>query len=186
MTTSSTPISRRRPEGAEIVEPDTADPPLADVDADIGVGEIAERVPLEEHLRRTLADLDNLRKRYERELARERADAQARAAAEWLPVVDNLDLAAQHASGDVDDAVLDGLRVIRDQALTILDRLGFSRFEDTGEPFDPLRHEAVASVATNEAPPGTVVAVTRPGYGGDGRILRPAAVVVAKEPEEPD
>jgi molecular chaperone GrpE len=168
------------------VEPNTADPPLADVDADIGLDEVAEQVPLEDRLRRTLADLDNLRKRYERELARERVDAQARTTAEWLPVVDNLDLAVQHAGGEDDAAVLDGLRVIRDQALAILDRLGFARFEDLGAPFDPMRHEAVGSVATNDAPPGAVLAVTRPGYGSDGRILRPAAVVVAKEPKEPD
>ena len=108
--------------------------------------EVAE---LQARLRRALADLDNLRKRYERELARERAAARAQAAAEWLPVVDNLDRALLHADDDP-AGVVEGVRAVRDQAVAVLARLGFPRYEETGEPFDPVRHEAVGVVA---APP---------------------------------
>ena len=72
-----------------------------------------------------------------------------------------------------------GVRVVRDHALDVLARLGFPRFEDVGERFDPARHEAVGAIEA-DAPPGTIVAVVRPGYGTPEVILRPAAVVVAQ------
>jgi molecular chaperone GrpE len=127
-----------------------------------------------------LADLDNMRKRFERELARERDAQRGRVAAEWLPVVDNLDLALEHAAADP-AALVEGLQAVRDQAIAILARLGFPRFEDVGDLFDPQRHEAI-SVADSDAPSGTVVTTVRPGYGADDTILRPAAVVVARPP----
>jgi molecular chaperone GrpE len=133
---------------------------------------------LEPRLRRALADLDNVRKRYERELVRERAAERARVAAEWLLVVDNLERALEHADGDA-TAIVDGVRAVHDEALEVLARLGFSRFDDVGRPFDPTRDEAVGAVAA-DLPPGTVVATIRPGYGNGETILRPAAVMVAK------
>jgi molecular chaperone GrpE len=138
--------------------------------------EVAE---LQARLRRALADLDNLRKRYERELARERAAARAQAAGEWLPVVDNLDRALLHADADL-AGVVEGVRAVRDQAVAVLARLGFPRYEETGEPFDPVRHEAVGLVEPRpDIRPGTVVEVVRPGYGTEEAVLRPAGVIVA-------
>src|SRR5919107_448636 len=74
---------------------------------------------LEDRWRRALADLDNLRKRYARELDRERAAERARLAAQWLPVVDDLDRALAHADEDP-SAVLEGVRAVRDHALAVL------------------------------------------------------------------
>jgi molecular chaperone GrpE len=71
---------------------------------------------------------------------------------------------------------------VREQALAVLNRLGYPRRDDVGEPFDPTLHEAVATVEDADAPDGTVVKVVRPGYGSDENLLRPAAVVVAKRP----
>jgi molecular chaperone GrpE len=133
---------------------------------------------LEDHLRRALADLDNLRKRYGRELARESARERASVVSEWLAIVDNLERALEHSGGG-DDAVVQGLRAVHEQAVALLDRLGFPRFDDVGEPFDASRHEAV-SVVEADAPAGTVVATVRPGYGQPEAVLRPAAVVVSK------
>src|SRR5918996_5393747 len=133
---------------------------------------------LEDRWRRALADLDNLRKRYARELDRERAAERARVAAQWLPVVDDLDRALAHADEDP-SAVLEGVRAVRDHALAVLARLGYPRYEEVGVPFDPARHEAVKVVHDAEAAPGTVVEVLRPGYGQGERWLRPAAVGVA-------
>jgi molecular chaperone GrpE len=99
-------------------------------------------------------------------------------AAEWLPVVDNLDLALEHAGKDP-ESIMDGVRAVRDQALAVLARLGFPRRADVGSEFDPARHEAVAAVPALDAPAGTVVHVVRPGYGDGEHQLRPAAVVVA-------
>jgi molecular chaperone GrpE len=130
-------------------------------------------------LLRALADLDNLRKRFEREVAREREAETARVAVEWLPVIDDLDRALEHVPEDAQDGLATGVRAVRDHALNVLDRLGFPRYEDVGERFDPARHEAVGGVEA-DAPPGTIIAVVRPGYGRPEVILRPAAVVVAR------
>jgi molecular chaperone GrpE len=129
-------------------------------------------------LRRALADLDNLRKRSERELARVRSAERADMAALWLPIVDDLDRAVQHAGTD-DGALVEGVRAVRDQALSLLAGLGFHRFDDIGKPFDPSRHEAVG-VLDGEGEPGTVLAVVRPGYDAPGAILRPAGVIVSR------
>lgn len=134
---------------------------------------------LDDRLRRALADLDNLRKRYAKDLTRERDAERARLAAEWLPVVDNLELALQHADSDA-DAVVQGIRAVHEQAVATLGRLGFPRFEAVGQAFDPVRHEAVATAVDAGAPEGTVVAVVRPGYGTAESLLRPAGVVVSK------
>lgn len=96
-------------------------------------------------------------------------------------MMDNLELALQHARADPAAAVA-SLRAIRDHALTVLAGLGFPRRSDVGEPFDAGRHDAVAVMADATAPEGTVLHVVRPGYGTDDHMLRPAAVVVAKRP----
>jgi molecular chaperone GrpE len=134
---------------------------------------------LEDQLLRTAADLDNLRKRYQRDLDRARSVERAQLAAAWLPVVDNLELALQHADSDP-DGLVKGIRVIHEQAVAALARLGFPAFDPTGEPFDPVLHEAVSTLPSDDATPGTVLAVVRPGYGTADALLRPASVVVAK------
>lgn len=143
----------------------------------------AALVDLEDRWRRALADLDNLRKRYARELERERAAERARVAAQLLPVLDNLDRALAHASGDP-GTIVEGVRAVREEALAALTRLGFPRDEEVGVRFDPNRHEAVRVVESDEVPAGTVVEVLRPGYGQDERRLRPAAVAVATSPRQ--
>jgi molecular chaperone GrpE len=135
---------------------------------------------LDDQLRRTAADLDNLRKRYQRDLDRERSAERSRAAIAWLPVVDNLELALQHADSGA-DAVLEGIKAVHEQAVAALGRLGYPRFDPVGEPFDPAVHEAVSTLADPTAAPGTVIAVVRPGYGTADALLRPASVVVAKQ-----
>jgi|ERR1700722_2934046 len=141
-----------------------------------------ELAKLEDRWRRAVADLDNLRKRYARELDRERATERSRVAGAWLPIVDNLERAISHA-GDQSDAVLDGLRSILEQALQVLEQLGYPRDVEAGVPFDPERHEVVGVVDQPDTPSGTVVEVLRPGYGEGSRQLRPAAVVVSRRGE---
>jgi molecular chaperone GrpE len=133
---------------------------------------------LEDQLRRALADLDNFRKRFQRELIRERDAERARAAASWLPIVDDLERALEHADADT-SPIVEGVRAVYEHALALLERLGFPRFDDVGRPFDPARHEAVGAIEA-DAPKGTVVTAVRPGYGSENEILRPAGVVVAK------
>jgi molecular chaperone GrpE len=135
---------------------------------------------LEDRLRRTAADLANLRKRYDREVQRERAAERLRSAAMWLPIVDDVERALEHGNGDCADLVA-GIRAVREKAVAVLKGLGFARIGSVGERFDPVRHEVVATVK-GDAEPGTVVDVVRPGYGNDDEVLRPAAVVVAMFP----
>jgi len=128
---------------------------------------------------RAVADLDNLRKRCAAQVERAEADARTQVARQWLPVVDNLERALEHAEADP-RTIVEGIRAVRQQALGVLASLGFPRRDDTGATFDPVRHEAIAATYDPRVPPGTVVQVVRPGYGEPDRQLRPAQVVVAK------
>lgn len=142
----------------------------------------AELAKIEDRWRRSVADLDNLRKRYARELDRERSAERSRVAAAWLPVVDNLERAIAHA-GDQSDAVVEGVRSILGEALQVLEHLGYPRDAESGVPFDAQRHEVVGVVEHADHEPGTVVEVLRPGYGQGSSQLRPAAVVVSRHEE---
>ncbi|MYR83979.1 nucleotide exchange factor GrpE [Streptomyces sp. SID685] len=153
--------------------PDAAGPAPAEDEYTTAIQE------LEDRWRRALADLDNLRKRHARELERERAVERSRTAAAFLPVLDNLELALTHAGADP-GAIVEGVRAVRDQAVNVLELLGYPRHAESGVAFDPARHEVVGVVQDPDAPPGTVVEVLRPGYGDGERQLRPAAVTVAK------
>jgi molecular chaperone GrpE len=138
---------------------------------------------LEDRWRRALADLDNVRKRHARELNHEAEAERRRICLAWLPIVDNLELALEHAKDDPASVIV-GVRAVRDQAVALLASLGYPRDDETGIPFDPLRHEAANVIEDPEVPPGTVVRVLRPGYGRPpDRQLRPAAVVVSRKQE---
>jgi len=135
----------------------------------------------EDRWRRAAADLDNLRKRYAREVARERENERELVTSAFLPVLDTVDRALEHAAADP-EAIVEGIRTLREQALAVVRGLGYGREDEPGVPFDPARHEVVGVVDADGAgiPPGSVASVVRPGYGAPGRQLRPAAVTVAQ------
>lgn len=174
-------------------EPHTADqPPAAEQrpTAENAVQQPPTVEELEDRWRRAAADLDNYRKRCARQIELERAAERARVARLWLPVVDDLERAlgfAKLASGESSagvkeqegQAFVDGIRSVRDQAVSLLAALGYPRDDETGVSFDPFRHEAVGVAEDADVPPGNVVEVVRPGYGKGAHQLRPAAVVVA-------
>jgi molecular chaperone GrpE len=137
---------------------------------------------LEDRWLRAVADLDNLRKRYARELGREREAERELVASAFLPVLDTIDRALEHAGSDP-RSIIEGIRTLREQALAVLAGLGYRREDETGVPFDPARHEVVGVVEPDGvAAPGSVAEVVRPGYGSPGRQLRPASVTVAQSP----
>jgi molecular chaperone GrpE len=156
-------------------QPSTTPEPVESPREDL-MAEIAE---LDDRWRRTAAELDNFRKRCAQELVRAREQERARTATKWLPVLDNLERALDHASSSDHGQLVEGLRAVQQQAVTVLADLGYPRREDVGVAFDPAVHEAVGTVADEELVPGTVASVVRPGYGSNGEVLRPAAVVVA-------
>ncbi len=161
--------------GAETGPPVAA---VADLESRLA-GLQARLAEAEDQKLRALADLDNLRKRCTAQVERAEADARTRVARQWLPVVDNLERALEHAAADP-RTIVEGIQAVRQQALGVLASLGFPRRDDTGATFDPARHEAVAATYDPRVPPGTIVQVVLPGYGEPDRQLRPAQVVVAK------
>ncbi|GII89141.1 hypothetical protein Ssi03_71310 [Sphaerisporangium siamense] len=164
----------RAPEAEEAAE--EAGTPVEDMEA-----KIAE---LEDRWLRSAAELDNFRKRIARDAERIRTDERDRVVGEWLPIVDNLDLALRHAraADAAESAIIEGVRVVRDQAIGLLARLGFPRHDEVGVPFDPKTHEAMGTVENTEVPAGTVVETVRPGYGEGRHQLRPASVIVSTAP----
>lgn len=165
-------------------ETEPAAPGRAAEAPETGLADLHDRVAeLEDQRLRALADLDNLRKRCAAQATRAATEAGSSVASQWLPVVDNLDRALSHADGEP-DAVLAGVRAIRDQALEVLAKLGYARQDDLGEVFDPARHEAIALRPDPHAGAGTVIEVLQAGYGEGDHQLRPAQVVVAERPDE--
>ncbi|HTX84633.1 MAG TPA: nucleotide exchange factor GrpE [Streptosporangiaceae bacterium] len=145
------------------------------------ISELTQRITeLEDQRLRALADLDNLRKRCAGQVSAARAETRAEVAARWLPVVDNLERALDHAQADP-GSIVEGIRAVLEQAMGVLSQLGFPRRDDLGTPFDPARHEAIAAVSEADAPAGSVIDVVRPAYGEGDRQLRPAQVVVARD-----
>jgi molecular chaperone GrpE len=154
-------------------------PPPGDGGAAAAVAELKAQLAEAKDLRlRALADADNARKRCAGLIQRAEADTRAKVASQWLPVLDNLERALEHAQAEP-GSIIEGVRAVRQQALDVLGGLGFSRRDDTGAMFDPMRHDAVASRTVPGAAPGTVVEVVAPGYGDGDHQLRPARVVVA-------
>ena len=133
---------------------------------------------------RSVAELDNVRKRARRDMDEARVDAQSRVLREMLPVIDNLERAVAHAaqSGDGASGLLEGIRLVLRQFAQALERCNVHPVEARGLPFDPNQHEAVSQIVTAEAPAGSVVEVMQTGYRIGERLLRPALVVVAKAP----
>ncbi|MGL4255057.1 nucleotide exchange factor GrpE [Microbacterium sp.] len=138
---------------------------------------------LEDAWRRSAAELENFRKRCAKDVISAREQERASVASRWLPVVDNLERALEHASSD-SEQIVEGVRAVHQQAASILADLGYPRRDDeTGKPFNPAYHDAVGTVVDAELVPGTVAHVIRPGYGPDGALLRPASVIVATRSE---
>jgi molecular chaperone GrpE len=163
----------------------SAEPVPATADGPSGQTDQTDQITAQEaqdRWRRTAADLENTRKRAARELSQERERERAAVATQFLPVLDNLELALAHAEADP-TSIIDGVRAVLDHAVGVLARLGYDRRDESGVPFDPAAHEVVSVVDDPDAAPGTVVQVLRPGYGDAERQLRPAAVAVARQRE---
>lgn len=136
---------------------------------------------------RSVAELDNVRKRSRKDIEEARIDAQSRVLREMLPVIDNLERAVAHASqsGDGAAGLLEGIQLVLRQFAQALERCNVHPVAARGLAFDPNQHEAVSQMVTADAPPGSVVEVMQTGYRIGERLLRPALVVVAKAPPEP-
>ncbi|MGC8828635.1 MAG: nucleotide exchange factor GrpE [Verrucomicrobiia bacterium] len=140
-------------------------------------------------LLRVSADYDNYRKR----MARERQDivkfANESLITRLLPVLDNFEAALNIANSNNNTSVESlktGVMMIYNQLKNILAEVGLEEINAVNKPFDPLIHEAVSEQETTDVPPGHVVAQIRKGYKLNSRLIRPATVIVAKEPHKSD
>ena len=167
---------------AAAVHPEGGPPPQAPAPADgAAVGPTQQALDAaEDRWRRVAADLDNLRKRYAREVARERENERELVTSAFLPVLDTIDRALEHAAADP-GSIVEGIRTLREQALAVVSGLGYAREDEPGVPFDPTRHEVVGVVDADGTgtPPGSVASVLQTGYGAQGRQLRPPAFTFA-------
>ncbi len=126
------------------------------------------------------ADLENQRKRVAREIETARKFANERLLADLLPVFDSLDAGLAAAGADA-GALRDGLELTYRQLLKVAGDNGLSVVDPTGAAFNPEHHQAISQVDAGDAAPGSVVQVFQKGYLLNGRLLRPAMVVVARE-----
>jgi molecular chaperone GrpE len=163
---------------------DTADPPgdaTAALRAELAEAQEQARVQRDLYLR-SAAELDNVRKRAQRDIENAHRFALERFAGELLAVHDSLALGVRN--GESADAAT--LLVGQQATLKLLDRafekFSISPIEPAGQRFDPSLHEAVLIQESGEAAPDTVLTVVQSGYELNGRLLRPARVVVAKAP----
>ena len=134
---------------------------------------------------RTAAEMENLRKRLERERADERKYAISRFVRDLTPVADNLGRALKAVTPQQRDdpsvrSLLDGVELTERELLAALERNGVKRIVPKGEPFNPNFHQAVAEVPMEGAAPGSVIEVIEAGYVLEDRLIRPAMVVIAK------
>lgn len=142
-----------------------------------------ELANLNDRVLRLAAELENTRRRAEREKADAGRYAIATFARDLLDVADNFDRALRAAEGaDAEGAIaglLDGVRMTEKELLTVLERHGVRRIHPAGEKFDPNLHQAVAQVPHATIPPGNVVDVAQPGFTIGERVLRAAMVTVS-------
>jgi molecular chaperone GrpE len=178
------PADAERPEAPE-TEAATGDIATADANpAEVLAREAAE---YKDKLLRTLAEMENLRRRTEREVADARHYGISAFARDILAVADNMDRAMKALDADLREkadaatkGLLDGVELTERELLKVLDKHGVKRFDPMGQRFDPNLHQAMYEVADPSVPSGQVVQVMQPGYMIADRILRPALVAVSK------
>ena len=146
-----------------------------------------EAAELKDRLLRTLADMENLRRRTEREVADSRQYAIANFARDLLGVADNMERALGTLSADFRDQAdsvikshIEGVEITERELIKVMEKHGIRKFDPQGQKFDPNLHQAMMQVPDPSVPDGTVVQVMQPGYMIADRVLRPALVGVSK------
>ena len=168
---------------AEVIEGDAVTSEEAAVDAEPEVEPEVEAEPdYKDQCIRSVAELDNVRKRARRDAAQAEQRGVARLARELLPALDNLDRAIKAAEAHPESAnpeLIGGIELVQQELLAAFSRAGITRDTALGEAFNPHQHEAVAQQPAEGQPAGTVIEVYEHGYLLGDEVLRAAKVVVA-------
>jgi molecular chaperone GrpE len=135
---------------------------------------------------RAAAELDNYRKRVEREMDQARKFAVERFAQDLVGVADALEAGIRTATENPGPALLEGAQATLRELNKAFDKAGIKLLDPKGQPFDPNWHEAMVAQESPDVPPNTVLSVVQKGYSLNGRLLRPARVIVSKAPADSD
>ncbi|MGH8555039.1 MAG: nucleotide exchange factor GrpE [Gammaproteobacteria bacterium] len=187
-------LAQPAPEPAPTISEEAAAPgdvlpsdPAASVDAlQIALDEAARKADqYRDELLRARAEMENVIKRSNKELANAHKYALGQFVADLLPVKDSLDLgrAASNQSADV-AAIREGLDLTGKMLDATLTKHGIKAIEPQGERFNPELHQAMTMQESKDSAPGTVLGVVQKGYSLNDRLLRPAMVIVAKAPDD--
>lgn len=178
--------------GAETAAPEAAPqdtPEAPEIDArDLEIAQLKEEAAaLKDRLLRTAAEMENLRKRAEREKAEATLYAATNFARDLLSVADNMQRAlaamskdAREQADDVTKNLFTGIEMTERELLSVFQRYNIRKVETVGAKFDPNFHQALFEMPTKDHPPGTVVQEMQSGFAIGDRCLRPAMVGVAK------
>lgn len=131
------------------------------------------------------ADMQNIRRRAEQDVEKAHKYGQEKLVSELLPVIDNLERALQAAEdkdSDLVSALRQGVELTLKSFVDCLRKFNVEALDPVGEPFDPQFHQAIGMLESNTAEPDTVMTVMQKGYTLNGRVLRPAMVMVARAP----
>ncbi|GGO74491.1 nucleotide exchange factor GrpE [Bowmanella pacifica] len=135
---------------------------------------------------RARADMENARKRAEAEVDKARKFALERFAGELLTVIDNLERALQvaDASNEAVKSLVEGVAITHKSFIATIEKFGMKVIDPQGEQFNPELHQAMSMQESAELEPNSVMAVMQKGYELNGRLLRPAMVMVSRAPED--
>ncbi len=144
----------------------------------------------QDQVMRSQAEMQNVRRRAENDVEKAHKFAVEKLVKELLPVIDSLEKAVESteghgASGDLVASIRQGVELTLEMFLSGLKKFNVERLNPLGEPFDPQYHEAMSMVPAPNAEPNSVVAVMQKGYLLNGRVVRPAMVMVAKAQNAP-
>lgn len=164
------------PESALRDDPETLKAMVADAEARAAAAKDAQL--------RALSELDNTRRRMDREMADKVKYAAEKLLADLIPVADTLELGLQAAMAPEAqiNALIEGKEATFKQLMATLEKHGVRVIDPKGEPYNAAAHQAVQMVPSAEVPPNHVLQVVQKGYKLNERVIRPAAVIVAKAP----
>ncbi len=170
-------------EAAEGAATSAETPDEADVEASDAPDLEAELAAAKDAALRAQADAMNTQRRAEQEIEKARKFALERICGDLLSVIDNLERALEAAGeNEGNNSLLEGIELTRKGFIDILEKHGVQSVDPLGEPFDPETAQAMSMVEQPDAEPNSVIAVMQKGYTLNGRLLRPAMVMVSKAP----
>lgn len=197
---------QNKPQAEEVVAENEVEQPVEAVEAEleteleeqaaesageeISVAELLERLATAEQtvadqkdsVIRAKAEVDNIRRRSAQEVEKARKFALEKFANELLPVIDNMEMALQHANRE-DEALtsmIEGVELTLKTLIDAVKKFGIEVVSPQDETFDPEKHQAMGMQEVEGVAPNTVVAVLQKGYELNGRLLRPAMVMISK------